>query len=106
MAKKFLCGICKKSVGYTKCPIQCNECNNWYHGVCENLSNEYWAYLGETDLEWLCTLCYNKLFPFSKLSEDEFNLLYNDINVEETLIYQRCMDFENIGLDFLPFNYD
>ena len=91
---------------HPKRPIQCDACKHWYHGVCEKLSEEYWVFLGRTDINWLCTDCYNKLFPFYNQSDEELKLLFTDHNVEETLIFKKCIEFDNINPDYSPFNFD
>ena len=105
MVKKFLCKTCKKTVGYSKLPIQCDECNSWFHGICENLSADNWKYLGDTVTNWLCNDCYKKAFPFYDISDEDLESLFTDLSEEETVIFKRCMEFENINLDYLPFNY-
>ena len=38
----FKCDICNKPVEFTKLPIYCDGCYEWFHGKCEKISVEKW----------------------------------------------------------------
>ena len=104
MVKKYVCATCKKSVGYTKLPIQCDDCQGWFHGTCENISQIAWKHLGKSELNWYCNQCAVKVFPFNNLSDEELQVLVTDIS--DTSVYKRCMEFQNVELGYSSFHYD
>ena len=105
MVGKCICGICKKQVKYANYPIQCDACDKWFHGTCENLLYETWCKLGESNCNWYCSICLTKLFPFWSLNENELEHLFVDSNENLKELLDMCMVFENVQLDNTPFNY-
>ena len=106
MAIKYVCESCKKQVNYKYLPIQCDSCNGWFHGLCENLNRAQWEKLGKSQCDWLCKSCFNRTFPFWSLSDNDFESLFVNLNDNEKELLNRCMEFEKVNLDHNPFNYD
>lgn len=69
---EFICYHCNNKVEYTLMPIQCDLCENWFHGKCEKLNRTQWSTLGNSEINWYCTNCKLDMFPFNKLDNDDF----------------------------------
>ena len=56
---KYPCGACNKNVLDTDPVIVCDNCNNWYHILCENFSENLYTDLVSSNqsFSWLCTKC-------------------------------------------------
>ena len=71
----YPCGICSKNVG-TRKSLTCDICGFWSHIGCEGISAYDYAKkikLSDKDtLSHICKICREEIFPFQKLSENEF----------------------------------
>ncbi|KAH3843411.1 hypothetical protein DPMN_116927 [Dreissena polymorpha] len=66
-ANRYPCGDCKLQC-LSAC-LFCATCNQWYHGVCENVSELELNQWGEIDLDFICKRCRlvdNCNFDYSK----------------------------------------
>ena len=51
---KFPCGWCEKPVRANQKGLQCDECDKWFHSVCEQVPP---GTLAGGDDDWFCSLC-------------------------------------------------
>ena len=106
MTKKHICKLCNKQVNYTKYPIQCDKCDEWYHGTCEKISKESWSLLGESDYNWFCQECTNKELPYWSLSEHELKACLYIIDEDLKVLTDKCMEFDDVTLNKQIFEND
>lgn len=77
------CGICNKKA---KKAVLCDQCENWIHPKCNNISDpEYETLKNEPDdKQWICLKCTivnnSLIFPFT-LESDFILLGLNDIDI-------------------------
>ena len=92
---KYICNTCNKQVQYTKLPIQCDLCHQWFHGICEKLTKNEWLKLGRSTDIWSCQPCTKSCFPSYNLDEEQLYEYLNDVTSELIELYQKCSEFEN-----------
>ena len=69
---KFPCTSCDKSVKHTDKALMCDNCENWCHIYCDEITPEkYSAYQENDTLSYECNLC--RLPPFSDSFFDDTN---------------------------------
>ncbi len=72
------CGICKNRVKHNHKSIFCDQCNNWIHIECYEISiSEYKQPQNESDnIHWVCMHCSvlknSTIFPFSLVPDSVF----------------------------------
>ena len=54
---KEICGGCKYHVVEGELGIQCNLCSYWFHKSCQNISDDLYHELENSDVEWQCPKC-------------------------------------------------
>ena len=75
---KFPCAICKNRVKHNHKSIFCDQCNNWVHIECNEISiTEYKDLQKEPhDIKWVCLYCSilnnSVTFPFTLVSDSAF----------------------------------
>ena len=108
----YPCGICSKNVGSRK-SLTCDICGYWLHIGCEGISAYNYSKMiklsDKNKLSHVCKICREEIFPFQKLSENEFltsiikNIDYNedlDLNLNPDATLQRLFtDFSNHSED-------
>ncbi len=83
---KFPCGICKNNVKHNHKSIFCDQCNNWMHIECNNVSiSEYKELQNEPDNKHLvclyCSVLNNYvIFPFTLVPDS----IFQETNVCDT----------------------
>ena len=50
------CGSCRRNCSVAS--IQCDVCNRWYHGECEDLSEKDMSILSRDEKSYVCTPCF------------------------------------------------
>ena len=75
-SKWYPCKVCNKNVNNNHKSIQCDNklCNQWVHMKCNLLNNNDYKILQNSDDAFYCIKCIEKNIPFSKLSNNEFNI--------------------------------
>lgn len=76
-------------------PIQCNLCQNWFHGKCEKLKRNEWNNLGNSDIEWFCKQCKTEIFPFHGLDNDELFEGVSGLTQRLHDLQKKCLHLEN-----------
>jgi hypothetical protein len=54
----FRCGICHRAVQNNHRGICCDNCNNWFHVRCANVSASQYRTLSNSSESWLCNGCH------------------------------------------------
>ena len=106
MNKKYSCKLCDKEVKYAKLPIQCDECDEWFHGLCADLNQESWISLGDSEINWFCYECTNKFLPYWCLNEREFELCHCITDRDLKALSDKCMEFNEVTLNKDLLDYD
>ena len=52
------CKDCNRRVTYRGKGVECESCKNWFHAICQKVSNEEYADMH--DFVWICTYCSNQ----------------------------------------------
>lgn len=55
---RFQCGECHRAVHSNHRGICCDQCNNWFHARCANVSNSVYTRLSSSSEDWLCSGCH------------------------------------------------
>ena len=62
--------------------IKCDLCKQLFHVRCCSLKSlEHFRKLKNSGIDWYCLACNDEIFPFSRLSDPEFNLLFSPLPV-------------------------
>lgn len=89
-----MCGSCNKTVDDGQDALQCEICDFWHHGICENVTKETYKFLKKNSdedscIHWYCRKCNmstGKLFhAFSNL-ENRQSVLENSMMVIQTRV--------------------
>ena len=52
------CGVCGNLVSGKEKGVQCENCDGWFHGKCEGVSEEKYKFLMKhQDIHWFCKNC-------------------------------------------------
>ena len=54
---KYPCKICNKPVARTHRALQCDECDQWVHIKCGDISPIEYENLGKSSAAWICHVC-------------------------------------------------
>ena len=79
----YLCGTCKEPVTWEDKGVMCEECEIWYHTDCQNISDNSYEKLDNSNVVWTCLVCdapnYSSiLFDLHNIeSENRFSVLNN-----------------------------
>ena len=73
---KYPCKICTKPVAKTHRALQCDECDQWVHIKCGNVTADEYESLGKSSAIWICYVCRFANYSTSIGSDD--SLLSND----------------------------
>ena len=90
----FLCGICNKTV--TSASIHCDSCKFWVHIKCSNLSNSYFQTLSSQNDDWYCSKCYQYIFPFQDIDNDELLKTFSGTNETYNDLYIKCKELNKL----------
>ena len=54
-----ICPNCRKTVEDEQDGVECDMCGNWYHGKCQNVTEELYKVLGNKkySINWYCDIC-------------------------------------------------
>ena len=78
-----------KKVGVRHKAVFCDYCCQWNHIKCDGIDNKTYNSLKKSDDDdekYFCKLCKESIFPFQKLSDDEyFTSIIKNIEVKEDL---------------------
>ena len=60
-SREYLCGTCDEAVTWEQQGIICETCDQWYHAGCQNIGDQTYQNLGDSDLNisWHCIICNN-----------------------------------------------
>ena len=86
-ANWYPCKICDKNVNKNHKAFKCDNktCNQWVHIKCNLLSNKDYTNLQNSNHHFFCINCLEKNIPFTKLSDNEFNIhITKGINTDLT----------------------
>ena len=103
---QYICEDCNKAVGFSKLPIYCDECYNWFHGKCEKLSVKDWQHLGNSNTSWFCEKCTKSCFPFYQLDDDELLECIYDMTMNLMHITGKCKKIEDRIKSICNYKYD
>ena len=74
---KCPCQTCLRGCRKNQNCIECDICLKWFHLKCTNLSlSEFEAYTNN-EQPYFCMSCYNDIFPFNTLSQEDFRKTIN-----------------------------
>ena len=80
MPTKFPCICCSKPCKKNQNCIFCDLCEKWTHLKCTKLKYHEFMSLGSSDQPFYCSGCYQTIFPFNAITNDELiDCLSNDI---------------------------
>ena len=55
------CGVCRKEVTSEHRAVKCDSCDFWHHNLCENISDDVYAFLTNQEenesIQWHCKKC-------------------------------------------------
>ena len=79
---QFRCGRCHRAVQNNHRGIRCDQCNNWFHLRCVNVSASQYRRLSNSSEWWLCNGChgvtsqqeeYGTLHVYTRCQRDKHN---------------------------------
>ena len=80
---KYPCGICNKTIGKNHRAIRCCICNYKVHIKCNKTDKKSYEKLEKTKDPCICIACKEENLPFSKLTDEQFKLMSNAINIDD-----------------------
>ena len=72
------CGKCCRPVFDHQNGIMCDACDSWFHLRCSKLNLEQYHNLSNSNIDWICSLCYKP--PFSDVDNAIFLETFNNFN--------------------------
>ena len=105
---RFPCVSCGRGVTKASKAISCDECDQWVHARCANVSSSQYQQLhaGEISLNHVCDVCSFSHLPFGDGFADEFEGSVDD-RVEDPpkdFLWEVPLKLKNKGLLFLHLN--
>ena len=80
---KYPCGICNKTIGKNHRVIRCIICNHKVHIKCNKTDVKSYEIIKKTNEPCICINCKEENLPFSKLTDEQFKLMSNAINIDD-----------------------
>ena len=80
---KYPCGICNKTIGKNHRAIRCSICNYKVHIKCNKTDVKSYENIEKTKEACICLTCKEENLPFFKLTNEQFKLMENAINIDD-----------------------
>lgn len=90
------CGSCYKHIKTNQRGICCDDCNNWYHPKCINMSVKEYNQLAKSDFQWFCSLCVLPNFSDSLFEDDLLAGDYPVFNISQKTLISRESHFKSL----------
>ena len=88
----FPCSVCNKNVRSNARAILCECCNLWSHTKCNNIdSKDYKSYQIDENRSFHCKKCNEKIIPFAKLNDFEFDSVVAFLSSSSLLLKKRVI---------------
>ena len=103
MVIRYPCKICYQHVANNSDSIQCDKCDIWVHHKCSKINKQTDEYLKQDKSTWHYIVCTKRLFPFSKLNDENLILTLKDkkikyVNVAQKRILEKTQFLQQINL--------